>query len=107
MKGFGVALASEAKMRAEATELLGSENQLVAEAAPLTHTLSGAGVEIKPSAFVYVPQLWGKIVQMIEANAGYRVIHTQEYCTYTKCCVFLERIDLPGMKDLFHPMKSG
>ena len=29
MKGFGVALASDAKMCAEATELLGSEHQLV------------------------------------------------------------------------------
>ena len=78
MKGFGVALASEAKMRAEATELLGGEN-LVAEAAPLTHTLSSGVVVFRPSAFVYVPELWEKIVQMIEANAGYKLIHTQMY----------------------------
>ena len=75
MKGFGVALAS---VRAEATELLGGDN-LVAEAAPLTHTLSSGGVEIRPSAFVYVPELWEKTVQMIEANAGYKLIHTQKY----------------------------
>ena len=91
MKGFGVTLASEAKTRAEATELLGGEN-LVAEAAPLTHTLSSGGVEIRPSAFVYVPELWEKIVQMIEANAGYKMyIH--------QLLRFLERINLPGMKE--------
>ena len=104
MKGFGVALASEAKMRAEATELLGG-GHLVAEAAPLTHTLSGGGVEIRPSAFVYVPELWEKIVQMMEANAGYKLIHTQMYIH--QLLHFLERIDLPGMKEPFHQTRCG
>ena len=79
MKEFGVALASEAKMRTEATQLLG-EN-LTAEAAPITHSISSGGVEIKPSAFVYDPALWKKVMQMLEANEGYKNNHSDETCT--------------------------
>ena len=45
-----MAIASEGKMRVEAAGLVG--DNLASEAAPISHTGSGGGIEIRPSPFL-------------------------------------------------------
>ena len=64
---WGVATASEKKMRAEAKELLG-EN-LKAELVPLTFKHRDGGEVIKEAAMAYVPDLWLKISNLLDQNS--------------------------------------
>jgi len=66
MKAWKVEIGSEPKMRQEATALLGYD--LVAELVPFSFPQKDGGEEIKPAAFVYVPNLWQKIEHLLEQN---------------------------------------
>ena len=65
MKSWGIQLASEKQLRRVSKDLLG--DNLEAEEAPFSFPTSG-GVDIRPAPLVYVPDLVGKIVQMLEHN---------------------------------------
>ena len=80
---FGVAIASESKMRAEAAGLVG--DNLSAEATLISHNCTTGGIEIKPSPFVYVVDLWEKVVQLLEANVDPQFVNIYSasvQCTY-------------------------
>ena len=62
---WGVAVASEGKMRSEAGKILG-EN-MAAELAPFSSATKDS-TEIRPAPFVYVPNLWDKIQSVLEQN---------------------------------------
>lgn len=74
-------------MRAEAAGLVG--DNLSAEAAPISHNCTTGGIEIRPSPFVYVVDLWEKVVQLLEANADPQFVNifsASVQCTYV--CVY-------------------
>jgi len=66
LKEWGVVIASEGKMRAEAGRLIG--DNLAAEIAPFSFSSKESGIEIKPAPFVFVPHLWNKVLWMLEEN---------------------------------------
>ena len=61
---WGVQVASEGKMRSEASSIVG---EIAAEIAPFSLS-SRSGSEIPPAPFVYVPHLWEKIQSVLEQN---------------------------------------
>ena len=66
MKMWGVQVASEGRMRKEASSLVG--NNIAAEVAPFTSAMSRNGCEVRPAPFVYVPHLWEKIESVLEQH---------------------------------------
>ena len=64
-------VASERKPRALSKELVGSN--LSSEAALFSCTLESCGEELRPAPLVYVPDLSGKIFQLLEQNDQYSV----------------------------------
>ena len=62
---WGVQVASEGKMRSEASSIVGKN--IAAERAPFLLS-SRSGSEIQPAPFVYVPHLWEKIQSVLEQN---------------------------------------
>ena len=73
MKAWGVSIASERKQRALSKELVG--NNLASEAALFSFPMENCGEELRPAPLVYVPDLSGKIVQLLEQNDRYLSIH--------------------------------
>lgn len=69
MKAWGVTVASERKQRALSKELVG--NNLSSEAALFSFPLESCGEELRPAPLVYVPDLSGKIFQLLEQNDRY------------------------------------
>ena len=65
MKAQGVKLASERSVRRLSQEMLG--DNLAATEVPLSQPLR-FGVDLKVSPLVYVPDLVGKILQLLEQN---------------------------------------
>ena len=70
MKALGVQIASEKQMRKVSKEVIG-EN-IAGEAAPF-YFASKSGIDIKPAPHVFVPDLIGKIFEMLEQNERYYV----------------------------------
>ena len=66
-------VASERKPRALSKELVGSN--LSSEAALFSCTLESCGEELRPAPLVYVPDLSGKIFQLLEQNDRYLFSH--------------------------------
>ena len=69
MKAWGVSIASERKQRALSKELVGSN--LASEAALFSFPMESCGEELRPAPLVYVPDLSGKIFQLLEQNDRY------------------------------------
>lgn len=65
MKGQGIQLASERSIRRVSNELLG--DNLVATEVPLSQPLR-LGVDLKISPLVYVPDLVGRVLQLLDQN---------------------------------------
>ena len=104
---WGVGLASEGKMRKEASELVG--DNLDAELVPFSFKHKDGGQIIKSAPYCYIPRLWDKIQELIEQNSddhrGYVLVIK---ATLTCTCTFqLEYIELPGTKELYQRLKSG
>ena len=75
---WGVAVASEGKMRSEAGKIVG-EN-IAAELAPLSSATKDS-TEIRPAPFVYIPNLWNKIQSVLEQKSkSTRYFHTCAQC---------------------------
>ena len=68
MKAQGVQLASERSVRRLSGEMLG--DNLAATEVPLSQPLR-FGIDLKVSPLVYVPDLVGKIFQLLEQNDRY------------------------------------
>jgi hypothetical protein len=68
-KECGVSIPSELKMRKRAGEMIG-EVPVVVEKVALTFQLKdGKGsVEVRQRPFGYIPDLWAKLVQLLEQN---------------------------------------
>ena len=64
---WGVSLASERKMRVEATELVG-EN-LCSELTPFSFPHKDGGEVIRNAPYAYVPNLWDKVKDMLDRNS--------------------------------------
>ena len=73
MKAWGVSIASERKQRALSKELVGSN--LASEAALFSFPMESCGEELRPAPLVYVPDLSGKIFQLLEQNDRYLSFH--------------------------------
>ena len=69
MKAWGVSIASERNQRALSKELVGSN--LASEAAFFSFPMVSCGEELRPAPLVYVPDLSGKIFQLLEQNYRY------------------------------------
>lgn len=67
MKAWGVAIASERRMRAEAQSLVDGSN-LTAEVAPFSFTQKEGGEEIRAAPIAYVPNLWQRIEDLFNQN---------------------------------------
>ena len=67
LKEWGVAVASEGKMRREAAEIVG--DNIAAEVAPFTAPRDNT--VLQPAPFVYVPHLWEKVQSVLEQNRQY------------------------------------
>jgi hypothetical protein len=68
MKAQGIQPASERSVRRLSDEMLG--DNLAATEVPLSQPLR-FGVDLKVSPLVYVPDLVGKILQLLEQNDSY------------------------------------
>ena len=67
MKMWGVAIASENRMRKEATDLVG--DNLEAELAPMSFTHKDGGETIKDAPIAYIPVLWEKVKDLLDQNS--------------------------------------
>ena len=70
MKAQGVKMASERSMRMVSEEITG--DNLAAEEVPLSQPLR-FGVDLRLSPLVYIPNLVGKVVTLLEQNARYKL----------------------------------
>ena len=69
-----MSIASERKQRALSKELVGSN--LASEAALFSFPMESCGKEeLRPAPLVYVPDLSGKIFQLLEQNNRYLSVH--------------------------------
>lgn len=90
MSVHGVQLASEKKVRALSNDMVG--DNLVAEEVPLSQPLR-LGLDLVLAPLVYVPDLVGKVFQMLDQNARYQV--------YT-----VKNIDMYILFELIHSANS-
>ena len=60
-------MASEAKMRKEASRLVGTN--LAAEMVPFAFGHKDGGEVIKVAPFAFVPNLWDKVKQLLDENS--------------------------------------
>ena len=67
MSEWGITLASERRMRKEASDLVG--DNLEAELAPMSFTHKDGGEVIRDAPLAYVPNLWEKIQDLLEQNS--------------------------------------
>ena len=81
MKAQGIKLASERSVRRLSEEMLG--DNLAATEVPLSQPLR-FGVDLKVSPLVYVPDLVGKILQLLEQNDRLTV-RVHQSITFTLC----------------------
>lgn len=65
MKSWGIQIASEKELRRVSREQLG--DNLEGEEAPFSFP-STRGVDIRPAPLVYIPDLVGKVTQMLDQN---------------------------------------
>ena len=65
-KACNVTIASEKVLRKRAAEIIG-EN-IAVEKVPLTFTLKEGGEEVRLRPYGYIPDIWSKIVQLLEDN---------------------------------------
>ena len=76
LKMWGVGLASEKKMRAEAAELVG--DNLSAELTPFSFSHKDGGEVIQIAPYAFVPELWRKVKDLLDQNSdeerGYAII---------------------------------
>lgn len=70
---WGISFAPEGKMRNEAKKLVG--DNICAEMVQFSFTHKDGGEEIKPAAMAYIPNLWGKIYDLLE-------LHNEDYNKY-------------------------
>ena len=76
MKAWKINLESEAKERTLATKLVGPN--LKAESVPFSFSLDGgAAEEIRKAPMAYIPDLVGKVTQLLEQN--------DKYSTHSQC----------------------
>ena len=68
---WGISIASEGKMRAQAAEIVG--DNLSAELVPFSFPHKDGGEFISDAPCAYVPQLWAKIHDLLEQSSGYEV----------------------------------
>lgn len=66
MNSWGVGLASERKMRVEASELVG--DNLNAELTPFSFPHKDGGEVIQNAPYAYIPNLWEKIKDLLDQN---------------------------------------
>ena len=76
MKGWGIQVASERKMRLVAADLT-INNEPVAENGMFSFPLKSGGEELKAAAIAYIPHLKSKIVDLMNKNERYSHL----YCT--------------------------
>ena len=81
---WGVAVASEGKMRREAATIVGDNT--AAEVAPFTPS-SRDNTVVKPAPFVYVPRLWEKIQSVLEQNI--RSVNTILVYIHVYTCTYM------------------
>lgn len=67
MTMWGVAMASEKKMRVEASELVG--DNLCAELAPFSYPYQDGGEIIRDAPYAYIPNLWEKVKDLLDQNS--------------------------------------
>ena len=85
MKAQGVKLASERSVRRLSQEMLG--DNLAATEVPLSQPLR-FGVDLKVSPLVYVPDLVGKILQLLEQNDRLTLrVHQSITFTFKCTCI--------------------
>ena len=65
LKSWGIQIASEKQLRRVSDELLG--DNLEGEEAPFCFP-ARSGVDIRPAPLVYIPDLVGKVTQMLDQN---------------------------------------
>lgn len=63
---WGVSIASEGKMRKEASRLVG--DNIDAESVPFTSNHKDGGQVIKTAPLAFVPHLWEKIRDLLDQN---------------------------------------
>lgn len=66
MKVWKIHLASEAKERSLAKELIGPN--LASEMVAFTFSLDGGGEEIRKAPMAYIPELTQKVTQLLDEN---------------------------------------
>lgn len=66
MKVWNVSLGTEKKERIRARELIGPN--LASESAAFTFSLDGGGEELRKAPMAYVPDLPGKVTQLLNQN---------------------------------------
>lgn len=66
MGSWNISLSTEAKVRSLAHELVGPN--LASELVPFTFSMDGGGEEVRKAPMAYIPDLQGKIVQLLDQN---------------------------------------
>lgn len=69
MKAWNITLGPEHKVRSIARDLVGPN--LDSEMVPFTFPLDGGGEEVRKAPMAYVPDLVGKVTQLLEQNDRY------------------------------------
>ena len=64
---WGIAMASEKRMRKEATQLVG--DNLEAELAPMSFSQKDGGEMIRDAPIAYIPVLWDKVKDLLDQNS--------------------------------------
>ncbi len=64
---WGLGLASEGKMRKEASQLIGKN--LDSELVPFAYSHKDGGEVIKTAPFAFIPNLWDKIKDLLDQNS--------------------------------------
>ena len=77
---WGVGIASEKKMRAEATELVG--DNLSAELAPFSFPHKDGGEIIQTAPYAYIPNLWDKVKDLLDQNSDEQRGYALPYKVY-------------------------
>lgn len=67
MNKWGISMASEKKMRQEATNLVG--DNLIAEMAPFSFAHQDGGEIIEHAAVAYIPNLWEKFKDLLDQSS--------------------------------------
>lgn len=86
---MGLSMSSEKKQREVAKDLVG--DNLEGESVPMTFNLKQGGVEMRAVPLVYIPDLAGKIFNMLDENEKYGCQ------AFDKQYMYLHQILFPGL----------